>query len=174
VLFSNYFILTRRNPYTVILNTTQVWAVAFGTSSSAATLPVTIRNAENNLKITPQIANFVCTTGATVNMDAGALAYSITAIFMIKVMGFQLTAANVVLTVLVSTLISIGAAALPSAGLVNYMAVMSALGLPVDKALSILSPILSVDWLEDRIMTMVNIEGDLFGAAVINHYDYRV
>jgi len=164
------FILTRKNPYVILYKCTQIWAVAFGTSSSAATLPVTIRTVEEELDISAPVARFVCTTGATVNMDAGAIAYSVTTICMAFAVGMTLNPIQLISVVLTSTLVSIGAAALPSAGLINYIAVMSTIGIPLDRAIPILSPILSVDWLEDRVMTMVNIEGDVFCAATIHHY----
>jgi len=165
-----HFILTRNNPYSILMRATEIWAMAFGTSSSAATLPVTLRVVQEDLKVSPITANFVCTTGATINMDAAAIAYSITAICMSNVVGRSLDIVQMIIIVLTSTLVSVGAAALPSAGLINYIAVMSAIGLPLDIVVPILAPILSVDWLEDRIMTMVNVEGDVFGAVTIQHF----
>jgi len=170
VLPSIFFVVTRRNPFRILAKASQIWVVAFGTSSSAATLPITIKTVEDTLEVSPPIARFVCTTGATVNMDAGAIAYSLTAVCMANAVGMHLNFVQMISVVLTSTLISIGAAALPSAGLINYIAVMATVGIPLDKAIPILSPMLSVDWFEDRIMTMVNVEGDVFAATAIHNY----
>jgi len=162
--------LTRLNPYKILASCTQIWAIAFGTSSSAATLPITIKTVEEVLGVSPPIARFVCTTGATINMDAAAIAYTLTAVTLANTVGMDLNFVQMISVVLTSTLISIGAAALPSAGLINYIAVMATIGIPLDRAIAILSPMLSVDWFEDRIMTIVNVEGDVFAAVAIHHH----
>jgi len=165
-----YFILTRKNPVVVLSQMSQAWIVAFATSSSAATLPVTLKSVEENLGVPPIIARFVCTAGATINMDAAAIAYSITAVTIGNALGMQLNFVDMIMVVFASTLVSVGAAALPSAGLINYMAVMNAVGIPLERAVPILAPILSIDWLEDKLMTIVNIEGDVFGAVTVFHF----
>eukprot|EP00026_Physarum_polycephalum_P008890 Phypoly_transcript_08993.p1 GENE.Phypoly_transcript_08993~~Phypoly_transcript_08993.p1 ORF type:complete len:386 (+),score=44.58 Phypoly_transcript_08993:266-1423(+) len=164
------FVLTKKNPYKVLIASSEIWVIAFGTSSSAATLPVTIKTVEEALEVSPPIARFVCTTGATVNMDSAAIAYSLTAVTIANALNMNLNFVQMVSVVFTSTLISIGAAALPSAGLINYIAVMSTINIPLEPAIAILSPILSVDWFEDRIMTMVNVQGDVFAAVAIHHH----
>jgi len=164
------FVLTKKNPYKIIVACSEIWVIAFGTSSSAATLPVTIKTVEEVLEVSSPIARFVCTTGATINMDAAAIAYSLTAVTIANSLDMELNFIQMISVVFTSTLISIGAAALPSAGLINYIAVMATIRVPLEAAIALLSPILSIDWLEDRIMTMVNIEGDVFAAVTIHHH----
>ncbi|KAH8873304.1 Excitatory amino acid transporter 2 [Schistosoma japonicum] len=130
------------------------WITALGTASSAATLPITFRCLEQNLGIDKRVTRFVLPIGATINMDGTALYEAVASIFIAQING-NLTA----------TLAAIGAASVPSAGLVTMMLVLTSVGLPTKD----ISLILAVDWLLDRIRTSINVMGDAVGAGIVNH-----
>jgi len=130
--------------------------LAFSTSSSAATLPVTLECVEENLKIDKKISGFVLPIGATVNMDGTSLYQAVAAIFLAQMFMVDLTLGQQLTIVLTATLASIGSAAVPSAGLVMLMIVLSSVGLnPAWIAI-----ILPVDRLLDMCRTTVNVTGD--------------
>lgn len=142
---------------------------AFATCSSSATLPVTLRIARENLRISPRIAKFVLPLGATMNMDGTALYEAGAALFVANLTGIELNLAQQILVCLMAVLASIGAPGLPSAGMVTMIMVLQSVGLPVE-AIAILLP---VDRLIDAVRTAVNVEGDLAGAAIIHHLNEK-
>ncbi|MCB0540397.1 MAG: dicarboxylate/amino acid:cation symporter [Bacteroidetes bacterium] len=138
--------------------------LAFTTSSSAATLPVTIEVVEENLKVDKNISGFVLPIGATVNMDGTSLYQAVAAIFLAQIHLIDLSLGQQLTIVVTATLASIGSAAVPSAGLVMLMIVLSSVGLnPAWIAI-----ILPVDRILDMCRTMVNVTGDTTVASIIN------
>lgn len=138
--------------------------LAFSTSSSAATLPVTIEVVEENLKVDKKISGFVLPIGATVNMDGTSLYQAVAAIFLAQIHLIDLSVGQQLTIVVTATLASIGSAAVPSAGLVMLMIVLSSVGLnPAWIAI-----ILPVDRILDMCRTMVNVTGDTAVASIIN------
>lgn len=164
-IFLIYFIITRKNPLRFFKGLLQAWITALGTASSAATLPITFRCLEDNLGIDKRVTRFVLPVGATVNMDGTALYEAVAAIFIAQMNDIHLSAGQVVTVSLTATLASVGAASVPSAGLVTMLLVLSAVGLPTED----ISLIVAVDWLLDRIRTSVNVLGDSFGAGIVDH-----
>lgn len=160
-----YFIFTRKNPLTFFRGMLQAWMTALGTASSAATLPVTFKCLEENNKIDKRVTRFVLPVGATVNMDGTALYEAVASIFIAQMNNYPLNAGKIIAVSLTATAASIGAASIPSAGLVTMMLVLTAIGLPTDD----IAMILSVDWLLDRLRTSVNVVGDAFGAGIVYH-----
>ncbi|XP_041354085.1 excitatory amino acid transporter 2-like isoform X3 [Gigantopelta aegis] len=160
-----YFIITRKNPLKLFIGILQAWVTALGTSSSSATLPVTFRCLEENLNIDRRVTRFVLPIGATINMDGTALYEAVAPIFIAQMNGMELSFGKILTISLTATCASIGAAAIPSAGLVTMIMVLTSVGLPVDDV----SLIVAVDWFLDRIRTSVNVLGDSFGAGVIAH-----
>ena len=138
-------------------------ALAFSTSSSAATLPVTMECVEENLGIDKRITSFVLPIGATVNMDGTSLYQAIAVIFLAHIHGIDLSVAAQVTIVLTATLASIGSAAIPGAGLVMLMIVLQTVGL--DPAW--IAIILPVDRLLDMLRTVVNVTGDATVSTII-------
>lgn len=137
--------------------------LAFTTSSSAATLPVTIDCVENNLKISKKVSGFVLPIGATINMDGTSLYQAVAAIFLAQIHLIDLTLGQQLTIVLTATLASIGSAAVPSAGLVMLMLVLSSVGLnPAWIAI-----ILPVDRILDMCRTTVNVTGDIVVTSII-------
>ncbi len=138
--------------------------LAFSTSSSAATLPVTLEVVEENLKVSKKVSSFVLPIGATVNMDGTSLYQAVAAIFLAQFHFIDLSLGQQITIVVTATLASIGSAAVPSAGLVMLMIVLTSVGLnPAWIAI-----ILPVDRLLDMVRTTVNVTGDATVATLID------
>ena len=137
--------------------------LAFSTSSSAATLPVTMERCEDHLGISKEITSFVLPLGATINMDGTSLYQAVAAVFIAQAFGIDLDLTQQLTIVLTATLASIGAAAVPGAGLVMLVIVLGAVGMdPEGVAL-----IFAVDRILDMLRTVVNVTGDATVATVI-------
>lgn len=134
--------------------------VALTTSSSIATLPVTMECVQDNLEVEDEVAAFVCPIGATINMDGTCLMQSIAAIFICQISGFELDLVAQLTIVVTALMASIGAAAAPSAGIVMLVMVLSSVGFPSEILPLALSLILAVDRPLDMCRTVVNITGD--------------
>uniref|UniRef100_A0A8C8S0K3 Amino acid transporter n=1 Tax=Pelusios castaneus TaxID=367368 RepID=A0A8C8S0K3_9SAUR len=131
----------------------------------AGTLPVTFRCLEENLGIDKRVTRFVLPVGATINMDGTALYEAVAAIFIAQMNGIVLDGGQIVTVSLTATLASVGAASIPSAGLVTMLLILTAVGLPTQD----ISLLVAVDWLLDRMRTSVNVVGDSFGAGIVYH-----
>ena len=137
--------------------------LAFSTSSSAATLPVTMERCEDHLGVSEEVSSFVLPLGATINMDGTSLYQAVAAVFIAQAFGIDLDLTQQLTIVLTATLASIGAAAVPGAGLVMLVIVLGALGMdPEGVAL-----IFAVDRILDMLRTVVNVTGDATVATVI-------
>ena len=137
--------------------------LAFSTSSSAATLPVTMERCEDHLGVSEEISSFVLPLGATINMDGTSLYQAVAAVFIAQAFGIDLDLTQQLTIVLTATLASIGAAAVPGAGLVMLVIVLGAVGMdPEGVAL-----IFAVDRILDMLRTVVNVTGDATVATVI-------
>lgn len=139
--------------------------LAFSTSSSAATLPVTMDCVEKNLGVAEEISSFVLPLGATINMDGTAIHQGVSAVFIAQAFGIDLTLGQQLTILLTAVLSSIGAAAVPGAGIIMLVIVLEAVGLdPLGLAL-----ILAVDRPLDMLRTVVNVTGDSTVAVVVAH-----
>lgn len=137
--------------------------LAFSTSSSAATLPVTIDCAEKNLGVSEEVSSFVLPLGATINMDGTSIHQGISAVFIAQAFGIDLSLGQQLTILMTAVLSSIGAAAVPGAGIIMLIIVLEAVGLdPTGLAL-----ILAVDRPLDMLRTVVNVTGDSTVASVI-------
>lgn len=139
---------------------------AFATCSSNATLPVTIRCLEEDLRVPRPVAGFVAPLGATVNMDGTALYEAAAALFVANLAGISLGLDQQVVVVLTAMLASVGAPGIPSAGMVTMVMVLQAVGLPAE-AVAILIPI---DRVLDTVRTAVNVEGDMVTSLVVQRW----
>jgi len=137
--------------------------VAFTTSSSAATLPVTMKQVTNELGVSKPIANFVLPVGVTINMDGTSCYQAIAAVFIAQVFGIDLTLLQQLTIVLTATLASIGSPGIPSGSIVMLIIVLNSVGLPVEG----LALILGVDRPLDMLRTVVNITGDSTVASIV-------
>jgi Na+/H+-dicarboxylate symporter len=143
-----------------------VLITAFATSSSAATLPVTMSTLENDFKVNKKVSRFMLPLGATINMDGTALYEAAVALFVASMVGVNLGLYDQIFLVFLAMAASIGAPAIPSAGMVTLAIVLSALNLPVEYV-AIFIPI---DRLIDTFRTTVNVEGDVIGALIIDKH----
>uniref|UniRef100_A0AC34F3G8 Amino acid transporter n=1 Tax=Panagrolaimus sp. ES5 TaxID=591445 RepID=A0AC34F3G8_9BILA len=157
-----YFIASRKSPLKFLKGLAQAAINALGTSSSAASLPITFQCLEKN-GISSAYTKFVLPVGAVVNMDGTALYEAVAAIFIAQINGINLSFAQVITVSITATLASIGTAAIPSGGLVTLVIVLSSIGLPVED----ISIIFAVDWLLGRLRACVNICGDAVGCAFV-------
>lgn len=166
-------VLGKMSPLTFLKGIRSAWLIAFSTTSSAATLPVTMECVTKNLKVSPKVSNFALPVGATCNMDGTALYEGVAVIFLIQIYGgladapIVLTAAKTLIIFITAVLASIGAAAVPSAGLITMALVAGAVGLPLHYI-----PILfAVDHLLDMFRTSTNVMGDMVGTVLVNHWE---
>ncbi len=141
----------------------QAQLIAFSTSSSNATLPVTIECAEENLGVSEEVSSFVLPLGATINMDGTALYQGVAAVFIAQVYGLSLTLGDQLTIVLMATLASIGAAGVPGIGIITLTMVLHTLGLPLEG----IALILGVDRILDMCRTTINITGDASAAVIV-------
>ena len=141
-------------------------AVALSTSSSSATLPVTIEACEKNLEVPRPVASFVLPLGATMNMDGTALYEAIAAVFVAQAYGIDLSLGQQFLVFFTASAASVGAAGIPSAGLVTMAMVFTAVGLPLEG----IGLIVAVDRFLDMGRTVVNVMGDTVGSVVVHRH----
>ena len=137
--------------------------LAFSTSSSGATLPVTMERCEDELGVSEEVSSFVLPLGATVNMDGTALYQSIAAVFIAQTLGMELTLVDQLTIVLTAVLASIGSAAVPGAGVIMLVIVLEAIGVPSAG----IALILGVDRILDMMRTVVNVTGDASVAVAV-------
>uniref|UniRef100_A0A8C8VG49 Amino acid transporter n=1 Tax=Pelusios castaneus TaxID=367368 RepID=A0A8C8VG49_9SAUR len=160
-----FFGVTRQNPFAFYAGIFQAWLTALGTASSAGTLPVTFRCLEENLGVDRRVTRLVLPIGATINMDGTALYEAVAAIFIAQMNSIALDGGQIATVSLTATLASVGAASIPSAGLVTMLLILTAVGLPTQD----ISLLVAVDWLLDRLRTSINVVGDSFGAGIVHH-----
>jgi Na+/H+-dicarboxylate symporter len=136
---------------------------AFSSSSSAATIPVTLKTVNQDIGVDKDVASFVVPVGATINMDGTAIMQGMATIFIAQIAGMDLTLIQYVQVVLLAVITSIGTAAVPSAGTITLVIILQQFNLPLE-AIGI---ILAVDRILDMIRTSVNITGDATVACVV-------
>jgi len=156
--------LARLNPLTFFKKIIDAQVLAFSTSSSSATLPITMKVAEDKLGVSKGTANFVLPLGSTVNMDGTAIYLGISTVFVAGLVGVDLTIGNYLTVIFTATLASIGAAGIPGVALVMMSMVFASIGLPIE-AIAIIA---GVDRLLDMVRTTVNVTGDLAISVVID------
>ncbi len=161
-----YFVATRRNPLRYAQALSPALLTAFSTASSSATYPLTLECVTDRADVDKKTADFVLPLGATINMDGTALYEAVAAVFIANALGIDLTFTAQLIIVLTATLAAIGAAGVPSAGLVTMIIVLESVGLPASGFLLVMS----VDRILDQFRTTVNVWGDSIGAAVVAHY----
>lgn len=160
------YLVTGMTPIKFWRGTREALITAFATSSSAATLPITLRCVEQNLYVKRDIAGFVIPLGATVNMDGTALYEAAAALFIANLVGVDLNLMQQMIVFFTAMLAAMGAPGIPSAGMVTMIMVLQSVGLPVE-AIAILLPI---DRLLDAFRTSVNVEGDMVGSLVVQNW----
>lgn len=167
ILPTIFYLFTKTNPLLHVKAMASALITAFSTSSSNATLPLTIRNVEKNVGVSNKISSFVLPLGATVNMDGTALYECAGVIFISQVMGLELSLTQQFIVVLTALLASIGTAAIPSAGLVTIFIVTQAIGFKDADVAVIIGTMLAVDRPLDMFRTMTNVFSDSIGTVII-------
>ena len=156
-------VLTGINPLLFLRKMLEPMLVAFSTSSSGATLPVTLRTVEHRIGVNNNVAAFAVPLGATINMDGTAIMQGVATVFIAQFFGYQLGVDALLMVVLTATLASIGTAAVPGVGLITLTLVLDQVGLPVEG----IGLIIGVDRLLDMLRTVVNVTGDGTVATIV-------
>ncbi|KZE37735.1 sodium:dicarboxylate symporter [Bhargavaea cecembensis] len=157
-------LIGKRSPIWFFKNFFPAQVVAFSTASSAATLPVSLKMAQERLKVPESISSFTQSLGATINMDGTAIMQGAAVVFIAQAFGIELSLGQLLIVVLTAVLASIGTAAVPGAGLIMLAMVLTSVGLPVEG----IALVLGVDRLLDMVRTAVNITGDAACAVVVS------
>ncbi len=157
------YLLVRVNPIQFVRRMREPLLVAFTTSSSGATMPVTLRTVKEKLGVHNDVASFSIPLGATINMDGTAIMQGVATVFIAGFYGIDLSASSYLVVVLTATLASIGTAAVPSAGIIMLTMVLGQVGLPVEG----IALILGVDRLLDMMRTAINVCGDGMVSAAV-------
>ena len=160
------WIFGKMDPITFFKGTKTALITAFATSSSSATMPLSLKCAQENLGVRPQTAGFVIPIGTQLNMDGTALYEAAAALFIANLMGLDLSLGQQLIVCLTAMIASLGAPGIPSAGMVTMIMVLQSVGLPAE-AIAILLPI---DRLLDTVRTVVNVQGDMMISVVVDHH----
>lgn len=160
-------VFAKKNPFWFLKELSPAQLLAFSTSSSAATLPVTMERVEEHIGVDKEVSSFVLPVGATVNMDGTSLYQGIAAVFIAQALSFDLPLSAQLTIVLTALLASIGTAAVPGAGMVMLVIVLESVGFPPDKYAIGLALIFAVDRPLDMLRTVVNITGDATVATIV-------
>lgn len=165
-----YLLIVRSNPFPYLRHLLPVQSLAFACSSSASCIPLNIQCTKNSKMVDPLVSNFVIPLGATLNMDGGAIYFSIATFFMATTAGLEdeITVASYLLMIIISTIGSAGTAPIPSASLAliitAYNTVFTAAGTPPT-----FSYVLAIDFLIDRFRTVTNVTGDAIVTRLVSH-----
>lgn len=158
-----FFAFLRKNPYAYWVKCSPAWLTAWGSASSAATLPVTMRVvAERGVPYT--VNKFSVPLGCLINMDGTAIYFPLCVVFLATTQGITLTPVDYVIICLLSTLASIGTTPIPSSSLVLTVMIAGSVNVPITGMYGV---IVAIDWFLDRFRTAVNVSGDMFAAAIV-------
>jgi len=159
--------VTNKNPFWFLKEISPAQLLAFSTSSSAATLPVTMERVEEHIGVDKEVSSFVLPVGATINMDGTSLYQAVAAVFIFQALGLDLSFGDQITIVLTALLASIGSAAVPGAGMVMLVIVLESVGLPPELLPIGLALIFAVDRPLDMCRTVVNVTGDAMVAMLV-------
>ncbi len=161
-------VITKKSPIWFLKEISPAQLLAFSTSSSAATLPVTMERVEEHIGVDKEVSSFVLPVGATINMDGTSLYQAVASVFIMQVLWPEgLTFSNQITIVLTALLASIGSAAVPGAGMVMLVIVLEAIGFPSDKLPIGLALIFAVDRPLDMMRTVINVTGDATVSMIV-------
>lgn len=163
------YLYTGRKPGFFLKGISPAQLVAFSTSSSAATLPVTMERVEEHLGVEEEITSFVCPVGATINMDGTSLYQAVAAVFICQALGVPLGFGEIIMILATALLASIGSAAVPGAGVVMLIIVLESIDFPSELLGTGIAMILAVDRPLDMVRTLVNVTGDAAVSMIVGH-----
>ena len=155
-----------RKPFDFLVGVREALLLAFSTSSSAAVMPISIRTAEEKLRVRPSISQFIIPLGATINMDGTALYQGVAAVFLAQVFGIDLSVGGLLLIVVTAVGASIGTPATPGVGIVILAMVLTTVGIPAAG----IALIMGVDRILDMSRTVLNVCGDLVASTVMDRW----
>ena len=158
-----FLIFTKLNPFIFIKKFFPVMEFAFSTSSSNATIPMSIETLKDKLGISEKISSFTVPLGATINMDGTAIMQGVAVVFVADAYGIELTGAMLATVILTATLASIGTAGVPGVGLITLAMVFTSVGLPTEG----IALIMGIDRIIDMLRTAVNVTGDAVCTAIV-------
>ncbi|KAF2721820.1 putative Sodium/dicarboxylate symporter [Polychaeton citri CBS 116435] len=158
-----FFIFTRSNPYAYWLKCSPAWITAWGTASSAGTMPITLRCCRAR-GISETVLNFTIPLGTLVNMDGTAIYFPMVVVFLAATQGRSLNAGDYTIIVLLSTLSSIATTPIPSSSLVLTVMIANSVGIPITGMYAV---VVAIDWFIDRFRTATNVSGDLYAAKIL-------
>ena len=162
--------LAKINPFKFYKKMREPMLFAFSTSSSGATLPVTLRTVEKKLGVDNSIASFSVPLGATINMDGTAIMQGVATVFIAQYFHVDLVFTDYLMVILTATMASVGTAAVPGVGLIMLTMVLTQVGLPVEG----IALIIGVDRLLDMTRTAVNVAGDAMVATTVAHSEKKL
>ena len=162
--------LAKTNPLKFYQKMREPMLFAFSTSSSGATLPVTLRTVEKKLGVDNSIASFSVPLGATINMDGTAIMQGVATVFIAQYFHVDLVFTDYLMVILTATMASVGTAAVPGVGLIMLTMVLTQVGLPVEG----IALIIGVDRLLDMTRTAVNVAGDATVATIVAHSEKKL
>ena len=158
-----FFAFTRQNPYKLWFKCSPAWVTAWGTASSAATMPVTLRCVlERGVPVT--VTKFAIPLGTLINMDGTAIYFPVVVTFLAATQGITLDPTQYVIMILLSTLASIGVTPIPSASLVLIVMICGSINVPVTGMYAV---VIAIDWFLDRFRTAMNVSGDIFASVIV-------
>jgi Na+/H+-dicarboxylate symporter len=161
-------LIVKKNPFWFLKQLAPAQLLAFTTSSSAATLPVTMERVEEHLGVDKEVSSFVLPVGATINMDGTSLYQAVAAVFIAQALGVDLTLMDQMTIVITALMASIGSAAVPGAGMVMLVIVLQAVGKFTPEQIAIgLTLIFAVDRPLDMLRTTINVTGDATVSMVV-------
>jgi len=158
-----FFAITRRNPYTYWIQCSKAWITAWGSASSAATLPLTIQCAKD--RGNPDVVvDFAVPLGCLINMDGTAIYFPVVVVFLAQTQGISLSAGDYIIVLLLSTLSAIATTPIPSSSLVLTVVIASSVNVPLSGMYAV---VVAIDWFIDRFRTVTNVSGDLYAAGML-------
>jgi Na+/H+-dicarboxylate symporter len=157
------FIFTRLNPFRFIRKFFPVMEFAFSTSTSNATIPMSIDTLDHKIGVSKKISSFTIPLGATINMDGTAIMQGVAVVFIAEAYGYTLTPTMLLTVIATATLASIGTAGVPSVGLITLAMVLTSVGLPTEG----IALIMGIDRILDMLRTAVNITGDAVCTTIV-------
>ena len=160
-------LVVKKNPLWFLKQFAPAQLLAFSTSSSIATLPVTMERVEEHIGVDKEVAGFVLPVGATINMDGTSLYQAVAAVFIAQALSFDLTLSDQLMIVLTALLASIGTAGIPGVGIVMLIIVLESIGFPQEKLAIGVALIFAIDRPLDMCRTVVNITGDATVSSIV-------
>lgn len=161
------FLFTRLNPVNFIKKFFPVMQFAFSTSTSNATIPLSIETLKEKLGVSRRISSFTIPLGATINMDGTAIMQGVAVVFIAEAYGMELTPTMLGTVILTATLASVGTAGVPGVGLVTLAMVLTSVGLPTEG----IALIMGIDRILDMARTAVNVTGDAVCTTIVAHHE---